>query len=124
MSRYKGRMISCARFRPFEDVDCASASMFESRLCACLSGKTTILHSTRIWQDVCCVGHSDGFGSRLALLGSASVLFLAVVAWSYSVPLPGLIVPGAGKANFDSFEAAIGAWCCFGQDTESGLDVQ
>ncbi|CAE7485236.1 utp7 [Symbiodinium natans] len=44
---YKGRMISCARFRPFE--------------------------------DVCCVGHSDGFGS--------------------------LIVPGAGKANFDSFEA-------------------
>eukprot|EP00439_Symbiodinium_sp_Y106_P019675 s4010_g2.t1 len=44
---YKGRMIECVRFRPFE--------------------------------DVCCVGHSDGFGS--------------------------LIVPGAGKANFDSFEA-------------------
>jgi len=44
---YKGRMLECTRFRPFE--------------------------------DVCCVGHSDGLSS--------------------------LIVPGAGKANFDSFEA-------------------
>mmetsp|Transcript_24483 Transcript_24483/g.56811 ORF Transcript_24483/g.56811 Transcript_24483/m.56811 type:complete len:619 (+) Transcript_24483:38-1894(+) len=44
---YKGRMVECVRFRPFE--------------------------------DVCCVGHTDGFAS--------------------------LIMPGAGKANFDSFEA-------------------
>mmetsp|Transcript_44084 Transcript_44084/g.71432 ORF Transcript_44084/g.71432 Transcript_44084/m.71432 type:complete len:611 (+) Transcript_44084:83-1915(+) len=33
----------------------------------------------RPYEDVCCVGHTDGFGS--------------------------LVVPGAGKANFDSFEA-------------------